>query len=126
GRAAATAAKLRRLRARRSGFVELALRVVDVGEAVVRLDIIRLRLDRLFVRGLGFVVFLLLRVGVADVVVAVGARRAQLRAVRELRDRFIEVAGAARGPAFLERLLQLRVLGRLFLGRAGGLCRQHE
>ena len=118
--------ELRGLRAGRRRLVEFALRVVNVGETAVRLAVIRFDLDGLLVGRFGLVVFLLLRVRVADVVVAVGARGAQLVAVRELGNRFVVVAGAARGDAFFERLLQLGALGELLFVRRRVLAGEHE
>src|SRR5690242_13352320 len=71
GRASRAAAQLHRFRAGCGRFIELARRVVDVGETVVGLGVVGLQFDGLLVRRFGLVVVLLLRLGEGDVVVAV-------------------------------------------------------
>src|SRR5205814_2000498 len=78
------AGELRRLGAGRGGQVEFLLGVVNRRETVVRLGGVGLELDRLLVRRLGFRPLLLLGIGKADVVIAVGAIRHQTGSFGEL------------------------------------------
>ena len=106
--AAAGGHPLVRLGAHRLRLLELLLRVVDRGQAVIGLDVVGLELDRLLEGFLRLVPLLLARVDGAEVVIAVEALRDLDDDRVELRDRLVVLPVVGERRPFGEVVLILR------------------